>query len=82
MKTNNQSSLRSPKNKFSVQVCFDKPLKDVGSVILMTANTMGDAEHLAKLNAQGYPAHVTVKENKKEYPQFDWVVVSEYNLNK
>lgn len=82
MKTNSQSSSRSPKNKFSVQVCFDKPLEGVGSVITMTANTMSDAEHLANLNAQGHPAHVTIKENKKEYPKFDWVVISEYNLNK
>lgn len=81
MKTNNQSSLRSPKNKFSVQVCFDTPLEGVGSVITMTANTMSDAEHLAQFECAGIPAHVTVKE-KKEYPEFDWVVVNEYNLNK
>lgn len=46
------------------------------------ANPTSDIEHLAKMNAQGYPADVTVKENKKEYPSFDWVVVSEYDLNK
>lgn len=77
-----KDSLYSPKHRFSVQVCFDKPLKGIGSTITMTANTMSDIEHLAKMNAQGHPAHVTVKENKKEYPMFDWVVVSEYNLNK
>lgn len=77
-----ENSYRSPKNKFSVQVCFDTPLKGVGSTITMTANTMSDIEYLAQLNAQGHPAHVTVKENKNEYPIFDWVVVSEYNLNK
>lgn len=77
-----ETSLLSPKNKFSVQVCFDKPLKYIGSVSTMTANTISDIEYLVKMNVRGYPAHVTVKENKKEYPSFDWVVVSEYDLNK
>lgn len=75
-------SLRSPKHKFSAQICFDMPLKGIGSTITVTADSISDAEHLADLTAQGHPAHVTVKENKKEYPKFDWVVISEYNLNK
>lgn len=82
MKTNSQPSLRSPKHKFSAQICFDAPIEGIGSVITVTADDLGDVEHLASLNAQGHPAHVTIKENKAEYPSFDWSVVSEYNLNK
>lgn len=81
MKTNSQPSLRSPKHKFAAQICFDTPIEGIGSVITVTANDLGDARALASLNAQGHPAHVTIKENKAEYPSFDWSVVSEYNLN-
>ncbi|MFK1998833.1 hypothetical protein ACIXFW_21115 [Bacteroides fragilis] len=82
MKTNNQPSLRSPKHKFSVQICFDTPIEGIGSTITVTANDPDDAGALAKSNAQGHPVHVTIKENKAEYPSFDWSVVSEYDLNK
>lgn len=82
MKTNNQPSLRSPKHKFSVQICFDTPIEGIGSTITVTANDPDAAGALAKSNAQGHPVHVTIKENKAEYPSFDWSVVSEYDLNK
>lgn len=82
MKTNNQPSLRSPKHKFLVQICFDTPIEGIGSTITVTANDLDAAGALAKSSAQGYPAHVTIKENKAEYPLFEWSVVSEYDLNK
>lgn len=82
MKTNSQPSLRSPKHKYSAQICFDTPIEGIGSAITVTANNMNDIEHQVVLDSQGCPARVTIKENKKEYPQFDWVVVNEYDLNK
>ena len=75
MKTN---SLRSPKHKFSAQICFDTPIEGIGSTITVTANDLGDVEHYAAISAQGHPAYVTIA----EYPHFDWSIVNEYNLNK
>ena len=74
----NTNSLRSPKHKLSAEICFDIPLKGIGSVIGVTANDLSDVEHYAAISAQGHPAYVTIA----EYPHFDWSIVNEYNLNK
>ncbi|GCB34607.1 hypothetical protein [Bacteroides faecalis] len=74
----NTNSLRSPKHKFSAEICFDIPLKGIGSVIGVTANDLSDVEHYAAISAQGHPVYVTIA----EYPHFDWSIVNEYNLNK
>lgn len=78
----NNNSLKSPKHKFLSQICFDTPLKGVGSTITLTSDDLSELEHLSVLAAQGCPSHVIIRENKAEYPSFDWSVVNGYNLNK
>ncbi|WP_368125167.1 hypothetical protein [Bacteroides faecis] len=78
----NNNSLRSPKHKFSSQICFDKPLEGVGSTITLTSDDLNELKHLSVLAAQGCPSHVIIRENTAEYPSFEWSLVDEYNLNK
>lgn len=70
-------SLRSPKHKFSATITFDNFIKGIGQTTTVTANSIEEVEALAK----GYnlPMHVSISENKAEYPAFDWVKVKEYN---
>ncbi|MFV0326126.1 MAG: hypothetical protein ACK5LF_17400 [Bacteroides xylanisolvens] len=82
MKTNNQTDAENTECKFFAQICYDTPIEGVGSIITTTADEMCDIKQLASYAAHGNPAHITIKENKKKYPQFDWVVASEYDLNK
>lgn len=75
-------SFKSPKNRYSVEINYDKPLKELGSVVSFTANTIEECRELAAMQAEHYPSMVVIRENKKTYPEFDWVVVEKYNLNK
>lgn len=76
--------MRSPKNKYHVEVSFDKPLKDIGSVVSFTTNNINDVDEIIK----AYHMHgekrvnVVIKENKKTYPEFKWEVISAYYLSK
>lgn len=76
-------SNRSPKNKYSATIVTETPINDGGSnSSTITANTIEEIENLAFLEAQGISAHVTIKENKKEYPSSDCQIVKTYCLNK
>ena len=84
MKTK-EITARSPKNKFVAQVCFNNALPEVGSVSSIGAMTLEDV----KANVHSFcgdnikaasGATVIVRENKKEYPLFEWVEVETYKL--
>lgn len=73
------NSIHSPKNNYGASVNFDKPVKGLGSVVSLTADS------IAQLNSDiahcGYKkADVTIRENRKAYPEFDWVVVERYRI--
>lgn len=72
-------SLHSPKARYSVSINFDKPLKGLGSVVSYTSDSIeqlkSDVAHC------GYKkADVTIRENLKKYPEFEWVVVERYRI--
>ena len=75
--------MRSPKNKYHVEVYFEKPLKNIGSVVSFTTNDINDINEIIK----AYHMHgekrvnVVIKENKKTYPAFKWEVISSYYLS-
>lgn len=70
-------SLHSPKNKFSVDIHFNKPVKGLGSCINYTSGSIEGCEALASIYKN---CSVLIRENKQVYPQFEWVTVKEYKL--
>ena len=74
--------MRSPKDKYYIEVHFDKPLKYIGSGVSFTTNDINDIDEVIK----AYHMHgekrvnVVIKENKKTYPEFKWEVISSYFL--
>lgn len=73
--------MRSPKNKFSVEASFDKPLKGLGSVVSLTAPTIEKARYYIERECDRLKtdAYIVIRENKKTYPEFDWVIAEKYN---
>lgn len=76
------ASLHSPKNKFAVYINFDKPQKDFGSSVSYTAMTIEQCRSYAEQQSGEGKCTVRIRENKKEYPSFEWVEVEKYILNK
>ena len=55
--------MKSPKHKFSGKVCFNEPLKGIGSEVIFTADTIDQL----KSYASQYDAHdytLCISENK------------------
>lgn len=75
------ASIRSPKNRYMIEVSFDKPLSSLGSVISFTSDSI---DHLRSLISSytKYAGLVRIFENKKTYPEFDWQIVEQYNIGK
>lgn len=73
------TSIHSPKARFSASVNFDKPVKGLGSVVSLTADSI--AQLKSDIAHCGYrKADVTIRENRKTYPEFEWVVVERYRI--
>lgn len=69
----------SPKNKFCAEVHFNKPLKGIGSVVIFTADSVEQLQ--SYIQAMNYNnCHVVIKENKSQYPSFNWVLVKSYDI--
>ena len=73
-------SLRNPKHKFSASITFEKHVEGIGQSVTITADTLQELQALAK-EYRKFNSHVLIKENKAEYPKFNWVEVKEYNLS-
>ncbi len=73
-------SLRNPKHKFSASITFEKHVEGIGQSVTITADTLRELQALAK-EYRKFNSHVLIKENKAEYPKFNWVEVKEYNLS-
>lgn len=72
-------SLRSPKHKFSGCVTFKEYVPGIGQTVTVTGNSIEEVEHLTSEYRKN-KCDICIKENKAEYPKFDWVVVKEYTL--
>lgn len=71
--------MNSPKNKFRAEITFNKLLKGIGSVTSFTANDITQLQSYIK--AMNYTdCHVVIKENKSQYPSFNWVTVQSYDI--
>lgn len=78
MTQNNTPSLHSPKNRYHVEVHYRKPLPGVGSVVSFgTMDITGINDYVRKYWMNNQPeVYVVIRENKKQYPAFDWQIVS------
>lgn len=76
------ASLHSPKNPFRVQIDYVKAIKGIGSVESYTGEKVEWLKSLAadRVRITGVHALITITENKKTYPEFDWQVVEKYEL--
>lgn len=77
--------LRSLKNKFRIEFNYSKPIEGIGSSCSITSNDVekssnfiDDYIQMAKQN--NVSVTVTVKENKKVYPDFDWHQIDQYKV--
>lgn len=76
---NIMTSLHSPKAHFSASVYFNKPVKGLGSVVSLTADSIEQLK--SDIACCGYKrATVVIRENRKRYPEFEWVKVESYNI--
>lgn len=75
-------SLRSPKLPFVVRIDFVKPLKNLGSVEHFTAETLEKAEKLGISECKRLKSNatITILQNKKVYPEHEWVTVKRFDL--
>ena len=78
------TSFKSPKNKFRAEVTYSKALAEIGSTSSATANEIEDLKKYIKLYiAQAHrnkaTCLITISENLKQYPQFDWKQIEKYN---
>lgn len=73
------NSIHSPKNKYGASVNFDRPVKGLGSVVSFTSDSIDDLKGI--IARCGYKkADVTIRENRKAYPESEWVVVERYRI--
>lgn len=77
-------SIKSPKSKYSATITLDKASKEIGSQVTFTHN---DIEGLKKIVAEQCGCvkcgcTVVISQNLKEYPQFEWVEVERYRIEK
>lgn len=71
--------MNSPKNKFRIEITFNKPLIGIGSVVSYTANSVEQLDAYVKaMNCK--KCHVVIQENKENYPKFKWVTINSYDI--
>lgn len=80
---NNTPSLHSPKNRYRVEIHFQQPLEGLGSVTSFgTMSLEGIEDYIRKYWMYKQPTvYVVIRENKKQYPSFEWVEVRKFNLD-
>lgn len=71
-------SIRSPKHKYMANITFAEYVQGIGQAVSVTGNSIQDVKNLV-LEYKRFNPHVVIRENKAEYPKFDWVVIEEYN---
>lgn len=75
-------ALRSPKHKYCATITFDKYINGVGQSIIRSSD---DLEALKSIMAQlredyKVSGYVEIRENRAEYPKFDWFKIDWYKL--
>lgn len=81
METSNKNSVHSPKNKFRGTI-YQAGISGSSDSLSLSWNSLAELKVMLEKQANGKAAHIVIKENKKEYPAFDWVEVENYEINK
>lgn len=81
----NQITTKSPKNRFFADITYRKPLSEIGSASSTGAMTIDEVKmqcvfYIDQAKALGVDSRVTIRENKKTYPEFEWVNIESYNV--
>lgn len=80
---NQDPTAKSPKNRFVAEINYSKPLSEIGSASRTGAMTVESVKHQAKFytnqaKRNNVTSTVVIKENKKVYPEFEWVEIERY----
>lgn len=73
-------SIHSPKNKFRGTI-YQAGISGSSDSFSLTFNDLNTLKLRLEEFAKGKPAHIVISENKKEYPNFDWVEIENYEIN-
>jgi len=63
-----------------VEINFDVALKELGSKVTFTSDSIKALKSLASDTAKDHKCSVVIRENKADYPAFDWQVIERYRL--
>jgi len=79
-------SKNSPKNIFRASISYSKALPEIGSVSTALAMTLEDVKYNSlfytdQATRNDVTSNVIIYENKKQYPDFDWVEVERFSVN-
>ena len=77
------TSFKSPKNKYRASVTYSKVLKEIGSVSSATANEIDVLKshiqfYIEQAKKNKAKCFITISENLKQYPEFDWKEIERY----
>lgn len=72
--------MKSPKNKYYAEINFSQPLPGIGGTFSCTSDSIDEAKNMVETvaknnNSTGY---IAIRENKKKYPEFDWITIERY----
>ena len=76
-------SFKSPKNKYRASVYYSKPIEGIGSGYSATANDIEDLKahiqfHIKQAQKNKTTCFITIFENLKKYPSFDWKEIEKF----
>lgn len=80
---NQEPTPKSPKNRFVAEINYKKALTEIGSCSRVGAMNIEDLKQRVKFYTEQAKRNktsstVVIKENKKVYPEFEWVVIERY----
>ncbi len=78
--------MKISKNIFRASISYSKALPEIGSVSTALAMTLEDVKHnslfyTVQATRNDVTSTVVIYENKKQYPDFDWVEVERFSVN-
>lgn len=79
-------SKNSSKNIFRASISYSKALPEIGSVSTALAMTLEDVKrnslfYTDQATKNNVTSLVVIYENKKQYPDFDWVEIERFSVN-
>lgn len=77
----NKTSIRSPKNKF-LGTIYQTNISGNSDTLSISWNDLNTLKEWLKKEAKGKEAKIIIKENKAEYPKFNWEEIENYDINK